>query len=108
MRAAPCVFKSLIDRPVAGAGAGAPLPFCFAASLQACTRCAQSARAGAATHKSDAKAIARDARSVAMGLIIGRRPKRGGHQLEVFARVLFVRNLRRVDAGPEVERQDRK
>src|SRR5436309_1854040 len=101
MRAAPCVFRSLIDRPVLAPVAAAPLPFCFAASLQACTRCAQSARAGAARQRSDANAIARAVRSVAMGLILGRGSQRGGHQLEVFARVLFVGNLPRIDAGPE-------
>src|SRR3954469_5390956 len=105
MRAAPCVFRYLIERPVLAAVADAPLPFWLAASLQACTRWAQSACAGAANNSSDATAIASDVRSVAMGLIFGRRPQRGGHQPEVLAGVLFVGNLPRIDAGSEAERQ---
>src|SRR4051812_20729801 len=105
MTAGPCAFSSLIDKPLDAAVAGAPLPFCFAASLQGWTRWAKSARAGAATHKSAAKAIAREVRSVAMRLILGCLPQCIRHQLKVDARVVFVGDLPRIDAGPQVERQ---
>src|SRR5260370_22005564 len=104
MSAGPRVFSSLIERPLLAPVAGAPVS-CFAALPQACTRCAQSARAVAGTESSSAHAMA--TRLVAMALILRRLPQRVGHFRQVFPRVLLVRNLVGLDAGPEIQRQAR-
>src|SRR5438093_12941650 len=104
MTAAPCVFRSLIDRPVLGAvGGELTFAFCFAASPQACATCAQSARAGVATHSKTAHVI--DAGLMAMDLIICCLPQRFGHLRQVISRVLLVRDLGGLDTRSKLQRQ---